>query len=306
MVLGPYVVISQAVPLAHRSLEILDTFWGVGNLSVMAERSVQLVLHYDGTRFAGWQRQPDARTVQGEVEDTLTRLCNVKTPVVGAGRTDAGVHARGQAASARVPERWSAAKLRRAMNALLPDDVWVVAAFEMMPSFHARYSALARRYSYRIGTDDAAHSPFRSPWEWAVRDALEPEALHESSGAIVGDHCFRAYAVQGTAPERDDHRCQVRLAQWKERPGGITFEIEANRFLHHMVRFLVGTMVEVATGRRDRLTVARLLDAPDNSEASPPAPAHGLCLEEVVYPREMYHAGDEAVAVGKDETHGRS
>jgi tRNA pseudouridine38-40 synthase len=271
-----------------RTARILDTPLPTGKFKVMAERTVQLVLHYDGARFAGWQRQPNARTVQGVVEETLSRLCNTATRAVGAGRTDAGVHARGQAVGALVPAAWPAERLRRAVNALLPDDVWVVAAYEMRPEFHARFSAVVRRYSYRVGTDEDARSPFRARWEWAVRWPLDREALDESAGALVGTHSFRAYAVRGTAPPTDDHRCTVRCARWGDRPGGLTFEIEANRFLHHMVRFVVGTMVDVAAGRRDRSTVHRLLEAFDNSEASAPAPAHALCLEHVEYPRELY------------------
>ena len=254
----------------------------------MAERTVQLVLHYDGAHFAGWQRQPNARTVQQVVEETLSRLCNTTTRAVGAGRTDAGVHARGQSVGALVPEGWTAERLRRAVNALLPDDVWVVAAYEMRPEFHARYSAVARRYSYRVGTDDGARSPFRGRWEWAVPWPLDRAALDDSARALIGTHCFRAYAVQGTAPDTDDHRCTVRCARWGDRPGGLTFEIEANRYLHHMVRFVVGTMVDVAAGRRDRSSVGRLLEAADNRDVSAPAPAHALCLEHVEYPRELY------------------
>jgi tRNA pseudouridine38-40 synthase len=260
---------------------------------MMAERSVQLVLHYDGTRFAGWQRQPDARTVQAEIEQILSRLCNVKTRAVGAGRTDAGVHARGQAVGALVPDPWTASKLRRALNALLPDDIWVAAVHEMQPDFHARYSALSRAYSYRIGTDDEAHSPFRSRWEWPVKQVLDRQRLDDAAQSLIGDHCFRAYAVRGTAPARDEHRCVVREARWRERRGGLSFEITANRFLHHMVRFLVGTMVEVAAGRRDADSIVTLLDAPDNSNVSPPAPAHALCLEQVEYPRELYRTAAE-------------
>jgi tRNA pseudouridine38-40 synthase len=281
---------SQAVPRDEPWPGILDTPLQGGNFSVMAERTVQLVLQYDGARFAGWQRQPQARTIQGEIEDTLSRLCNVKTRAVGAGRTDAGVHARGQAVSALVPATWAVEKLRRALNALLPDDIWVAAAYEMEAEFHARYSALSRRYSYRVGTDDEAHSPFRARWEWSVVESLDRRLLDESATALLGDHCFRAYAVRGTAHERDNHRCQVQVARWGDRPGGLTFEIAANRFLHHMVRFIVGTMVAVATGRRDAGTIIRLLDAPDNSEASPPAPAHALCLEQVEYPRALYRS----------------
>ena len=167
----------------------------------MAERTVQLVLHYDGARFAGWQRQPDERTVQGVVEETLSRLFDSATRATGAGRTDAGVHARGQAVSASMPEPWTAAKLRRALNALFPDDVWVAASYEMVPEFHARYSALSRQYSYRLGTDEAAHSPFRARWEWVVTRPLDREALDDAAAVVVGEHCFRAFAVRGTAPE---------------------------------------------------------------------------------------------------------
>src|SRR5688572_1392503 len=119
----------------------------------MAERTVQLVLHYHGAGFSGWQRQPDQRTVQGVVEQALEQLCGESVPALGSGRTDAGVHARGQAVGVRVAERWRASTLRRAMNATLPSDVWVAAASEMDPRFHARKSALSRRYSYHVGTD---------------------------------------------------------------------------------------------------------------------------------------------------------
>ncbi len=256
----------------------------------MAERTVQLVLHYNGARFAGWQRQPAARTVQGVVEDALTRLCNARTRAIGAGRTDTGVHARGQAVGTCVPPSWTVAKLRRALNALLPDDVWVANAFEMRPEFHARYSAIARRYSYCLGTDEEAHSPFRARWEWAIDQPLDRDALDRSARALVGDHCFRAYAVRGTASELDDHYCTVHVARWRDRPDGVglTFEIEANRFLHHMVRFIVGTMVAEASGVREPGTVARLLTASDNSDTSAPAPAHALVLEQVRYPEALY------------------
>lgn len=249
---------------------------------------MQLVLHYDGARFSGWQRQPDQRTVQGVVEQALERLFGAPTPALGSGRTDAGVHARGQAVGVRVPEKWDAARLRRALNAILPDDVWVASAAEMRPEFHARYSASARRYSYYVGTDGAARSPFRRPWEHVVDRPLDRALLDRAAAMIEGDHCFRAFAVKGTAPESDDHRCCVREARWRERPGGLVFEIEANRFLHHMVRFLVGTMLDVATGRRPIDDVATLLVAGDNAGTSAPAPARALFLDRVDYPAALY------------------
>ena len=254
----------------------------------MTARTVQLVLHYDGSAFAGWQRQPNERTVQGELEQVLTRLTGGHVAALGAGRTDAGVHARGQAVGVRVPERWSAANLRRALNALLPRDIWVAAAHEMRGDFHARYSALARRYSYYVGTDDEARSPFRRHTEWPVARALDRELLDAATSRLVGDHCFIAFAVRGTAPDTDDHRCLVQSASWRDRPGGLVFEIQANRFLHHMVRFLVGTMLAEASDKPDSTPVSELLTAANNDKVSPPAPAHGLMLERVVYPAELY------------------
>jgi tRNA pseudouridine38-40 synthase len=251
---------------------------------------VQLVLHYDGAAFSGWQRQPNQRTVQGELEAALGRICATPVAALGSGRTDAGVHARGQAVGVRVPERWRGGvqELRRALNAVLPRDVWVASAAEMRAEFHARYSAVSRRYSYYVGTDEEAHSPFRDRYELAFGQPLERGALDAAAAHLSGDHCFRGFAVMGTAPASDDHVCRVLRAEWRDRPGGLVFEIEANRFLHHMVRFLVGTMLDVGTGRRPLGDVARLLGAADNREVSPPAPAHGLFLDEVRYPRELY------------------
>jgi tRNA pseudouridine38-40 synthase len=249
---------------------------------------IQLVLHYDGSGFAGWQRQLDEPTVQGALEDTLFKLTQEKVTVTGAGRTDAGVHARGQAAGVRVPEKWRAPELRRALNATLPESIWVAAAHEMADAFHARYSAVARRYSYRIGLDEEARSPFRRRYEWAVDRELDLDVLAASAEAVIGEHAFLAFAVKGTAPASDDHRCTVHSAGWQTRPGGLTFEIEANRFLHHMVRYLVGTMVQAASDSRAPDSVARLLAETDNRNVSPPAPAHALFLEQVRYPSDLY------------------
>ncbi|HLB09767.1 MAG TPA: tRNA pseudouridine(38-40) synthase TruA [Gemmatimonadaceae bacterium] len=257
----------------------------------MPERMVQLVLHYDGAGFSGWQRQPATRTVQGVLESALERLCNAPVGALGAGRTDAGVHARGQAVGVRVPLRWEAAELRRALNAVLPADVWVASAVEMSDAFHARYSATGRRYSYHVGTDREANSPFRRRWEWALEEPLARDALAECANALLGTHRFLAFAVQGTAPADDDHRCTIAEAAWRERPNGLLFEIEANRFLHHMVRFLVGTMIEIARGRRPPGDFAMLLEAEDNRRTSAPAPAHALFLDIVRYPRDLYLGG---------------
>lgn len=250
--------------------------------------SFLLLTHYDGGAFSGWQRQSAVRTVQGEMERALASICGQPVTALGSGRTDAGVHARGQAVGVRVSPRWTADSLRRATNAKLPADVWVAEAHRMCPAFHPRYSAERRRYTYTVGTDREAMSPFRRRTEWPLGRALDLALLEAEAAVLPGEHVFRAFAVLGTAPETDDHRCRITRASWQPRPGRVMFEIEANRFLHHMVRFLVGTMVEVGLGRRPPGTIAALLDAGDNRTTSAPAPPQGLFLEQVHYPATLY------------------
>lgn len=258
----------------------------------MSERTLQLVLQYDGTDFAGWQVQPGRRTVQGVLESTMASFASSPVRVTGAGRTDAGVHARGQVASITVPEHWTADKLRRVLNEKLPHDLWVSAACEMQPKFHARYSAISRRYSYAVGLDEGADSPFRRRWMLPWSRALDREVLEWCATRLAGEHAFRGFAVRGTAPDDDDHMCEVRLARWRPAASGLpdqlVFDVAANRFLHHMVRFLVGTMLEAASGKRPKEDFTALLAADRNDEVSPPAPAMGLCLEEVLYPADLY------------------
>jgi tRNA pseudouridine38-40 synthase len=254
----------------------------------MAARPTLLVLQYDGGAFAGWQRQPAARTVQGVVEDVLARLVGKRTAVIGAGRTDAGVHATGQAAAAIVPEQWESRALVRAMNALLPSDIWVASARRMVPGFNPRRDAIERTYCYRIGTDAGARSPFRGRHEWSVAGPLDQAALHASALRVRGVHSFRALSAKGA--ERPHYRCRVYEALWlrREDAAGLEFWVTADRYLHHMVRFLVGLMVDIARGRRPRADMAKLLRGADNREASPPAPAHGLFLVSVRYPACLY------------------
>lgn len=254
----------------------------------MESRTLLLVLQYEGTRFAGWQRQPDERTVQGVLEDAMQRLCGTHVAVLGAGRTDAGVHALGQAAGVRVAGRWDGASLKRALNAILPSDVHITSAEEMRPDFHARFSATSRSYRYVVGIDEDAESPFRVGRELAFKRPIDRVLLDSAAASILGDRCFRGFAVKGTAPATDNHHCIVRQSEWVDRPGGYAFIITANRFLHHMVRFLVATMLDIASGRRDSGVIERVLESGDNHEASAPAPPYGLYLERVEYPRELY------------------
>lgn len=249
---------------------------------VAPERRVKLTLHYDGEGFAGWQIQPDVRTVQQELEAALSRITNRVASVIAAGRTDAGVHATGQVASALVPATWEPDALRRALNAVLARDVWVARAEVVPVGFHARYDALARSYLYRVGTAAVARSPFLRRWCWPVGRALAPHVLQEAARRFLGEHSFRAFARAGQ-PERGE-LCTVTGAEWRDWPGvGYHFAVTANRFLHHMVRYMVGTMVDVARERRPLEDIDRLLAGDPSLETSPPAPAAGLFLTRVHY-----------------------
>jgi tRNA pseudouridine38-40 synthase len=212
--------------------------------------------------------------------------------VVGAGRTDAGVHALGQVAAAAVAERWRPEALARSLNALLPGDVWVASARRMARGFDPRRDALERTYCYRVGTDPAARGPFRRRWEWAPPGPIDGTALRRGAAALVGTHDFRALSAVG--PQRAHWRCRVSEAVWQTREdaAGWEFWITADRFLHKMVRFLVGTMLDIARGRRPPTDLVQLLASRDNRQASPPAPPHGLFLVAVRYPTSRY--GDRA------------
>ena len=275
-------------PLSYHDLSSLKSLRGRPSFPAMPCRTFQLVVQYDGGAFAGWQRQPEQRTVQGVLEAALQRLMQTHVTVTGAGRTDAGVHALGQVASVVVPARWDGPTLRRALNAVMPHDVRCADAVEMTAAFHARFSASERQYRYLVGTDDDAASPFRFNREWPLCRRPDVDLLHAEAAQVLGEHSFRAFAVKGTAPAGDDHRCDVRVCRWEERTGGLVLTVAANRFLHHMVRFLVGTMIEVGTDRRAPGAVRALLHADVNRDVSPPAPACGLYLERVSYPAHLY------------------
>ncbi len=251
-------------------------------------RTFLATLHFDGTGFVGWQRQPAGRSVQSEFERVLERLFGHPTPATAAGRTDAGVHALGLAVSFPAPDTWSAADLRRALNALLPRDCWVRGLDAMQPGFHARKSALSRRYRYDIGTDDASASPFRRPFEWSLTRPLDLGALKAAATLLRGEHDFRAFAAKGEP--KPHYRCRLTLAEWALRAdgAGVSFEVEADRFLHHMVRMLVGTMADIGLGRRPLSDIERLLERGDNQATSPPAPPQGLYFVAATYPPETF------------------
>lgn len=246
---------------------------------------VKLVLHYDGRDFYGWQAQSDQRTVQGELSALLGRLCGADSVrVTAAGRTDRGVHATGQVASALIPNRFDERELVRALNALAPSDLWIESAERVPESFHPRYDALTRTYVYRVGLTPGSRSPFEHRWCWPVGRSLDRELIDAAARCIAGEHDFGAFAKSGQ-PERGV-RCNVSSAFWREavrHDGVLEFEITADRFLHHMVRYLVGTLVETGRGLRPVDHTGRLLEGEPGLKAAPPAPAQGLFLTRVDY-----------------------
>src|SRR4051794_22902916 len=187
-------------------------------------RTFLATIHYDGTGFVGWQCQPAGRSVQSEFERVLERIFSRRTAAHAAGRTDAGVHAIGQAVSFTAPPGWSHETLQRALNALLPRDCWVAAVSPMRSDFHARKSALSRRYRYDVGTDPASASPFRRPYEWPLGRALRLEAMQTAARQVLGEHDFRGFSGKSDKPH---YRCRLSLAEWVARPQdrGVSFHI---------------------------------------------------------------------------------
>ena len=235
-------------------------------------------LAYDGTDFHGWQVQPGVRTVQGEVEAALARVLGMRVRVHGAGRTDAGVHARGQVGSfvaeTALPARALAPLLRRE----LPRDVRVAEGTECDEGFHARHSACARRYTYRLlDHDDVLDRRFA----WHVGRPLDGERLHDAAAALAGEHDFAAFEAHGSQPGRPV--CHVLLARWRREPQGWAFDVTADHFVYHMVRNLVGTMLAATRTTDPARHVRGVLESRDRARCGPTAPARGLCLEGVAY-----------------------
>ncbi len=239
-----------------------------------APLNLRLTLAYDGTRFRGWARQPGLRTVEGVLGDALGIIYDDHGPLHVAGRTDSGVHALGQVVSATVVGGPPPAVAARVLSGVLPEDLAVLAAAEAAPSFHARHSAHARTYRYRVRI--VRH---RAPLD-ARRALYDPRRLRRDlldrwAAAIVGTHDFRAFTP--TETQHSDFVRTVESAQWLDRGDELQFEITANRFLRHQVRTLVGSMLKAARGEDDTDPAVLLAGAP-RSAAGPTAPPWGLYL----------------------------
>jgi len=242
--------------------------------------TVKLILEYDGSRYAGWQRQPDQPTIQEAVETALFQLTQQTVTVVGAGRTDSGVHALGQVASFCIDRDWTPHEWTRGFNARLPEDIAVRSAAIMPDAFHARYAARGKLYEYRI-----LNRPERPAVErgyfWHVYKPLDPEAMGQAAAFLVGSHNFTSF--EGTLTDNEDPICQLQQLSLTQQGDLISIQAYADRFLKHMVRSIVGTLVEVGQGKRTPESLSDVLMAKDRTAAGRTAPAHGLFLIRVDY-----------------------
>jgi tRNA pseudouridine38-40 synthase len=244
-------------------------------IQLVADRKLKLTLEYDGLDLHGWAGQPGLRTVEGEIRSALAAVFPRWDELAVAGRTDTGVHARGQVVSVTVDGGPPPERTAGALNAELPDDVAVVAAEEVAPDFHARHSARARSYRYRIWRRRTP-SPFELGRSWWLPRPFDEETLADAADVILGEHDFRAFT-----PTETQHRVFLRnvlSATWHRHGDVLELEITADSFLRHMVRTLVGTMVE-----RTPQDLAMLLERGSRSEAGSTAPPWGLYLERVEY-----------------------
>ncbi len=249
----------------------------------MSRRRYRAIVAYDGTDYYGFQRQAagsgGARTIQGALEEALRFVTGQDVTIMGAGRTDTGVHATGQVIAWDVDWRHSAPDLLRALNANLPRDIALQTIDETRADFHPRFDALSRTYQYHIYNAPVRH-PLHLHTAWHVSRPLELAALQAAAAYLPGEHDFAAF---GRPPQGENTVRVVKRAEWDRAGNTFVFTIEANAFLQRMVRSLVGAMVEVGAGSRSPVAFADILASADRSRAGPLAPPHGLCLVSVQY-----------------------
>lgn len=247
-------------------------------------RNLKVTLAYDGTDFGGWQVQPDRPTIQGELAAAIERVTGEQVLPQGSGRTDAGVHAAAQTASFALQSPIPADRLRFALNNTLPQAIRVIAIQDAAPDFHARKSAVAKTYRYRMSRNEIT-SPFVGRYVWHYPYPIDETEMTEAAGVIVGEHDFTSFAAADPEKGTTEQSCvrTIFCSHWKREGDELIYEVRGNGFLHHMVRNLVGTFVLVGKGTLTRDDMGRILRAKDRSLAGPTAPARGLCLMSVEY-----------------------
>ena len=247
------------------------------------DRRIKLLIAYNGTRYHGWQVQPQTATVQGALESCLSRITNTAVRLHGAGRTDAGVHALGQVAHFDTASPVTTSSLARGLNSLLPEDIAVRRAIDVSPDFHARYDAAGKTYVYQIH-NHAVPSALHAPFAWHVPQGLDVPAMQEAARLLLGRHDFSAFRGASRFDTRRPVRFLYRLSL-RKRSTRLFFVISADGFLYHMARGIVGTLVAVGRGAIPPEAIAEMLQTGHRQLAGPTAPAHGLFLAHVSYRR---------------------
>jgi tRNA pseudouridine38-40 synthase len=249
-------------------------------------RNFKLVLTYDGSEFSGWQVQPDAATVQGTLASAIGRITGEKVWLQGSGRTDAGVHALAQVATFVLQSPIPAENLGRALNANLPASIRVLEVAEVAADFHARKSARAKTYRYRMYRG-AVCPPFLARYVWHYPHSLDEAAMGDAAGLVAGRHDFTSFAAVDPERGREDATvCKVReifASNWERQGEELVYTVRGSGFLHHMVRNLVGTFVGVGKGTLAPPDLSKILEARNRSAAGATAPASGLFLVGVEY-----------------------
>lgn len=263
------------------------------------ERNILLTIQYDGTNFSGWQRQPNARTVQGEIEAVLTKLCAQPMQINGTSRTDAGVHALGQCASFKGDFGIPTDRIQRAANNMLAAtvgtprqcaDVCIVRVEEMPEDFHARFDCKGKTYRYIVKHGCEA-DVFQRNYAYQLQEKLDLCAMREGAEHIVGTHDFACFQAAGGTPRETTVRTIFDLQVLKQSEDTIWIEVTGDGFLYNMVRIIVGTLVEIGQGRRTAASVAETIASRDRRNAGHTAPAEGLYLKEIYYDAEEMKKG---------------
>lgn len=243
-------------------------------------QNYRFLIEYDGTRYYGWQRQPGQNTIQGKLESVLSLMCGRETEVIGAGRTDGGVHAEGMTANANLETELSPEEIRDYLNRYLPDDIAVREVKEASPRFHARYNAIGKTYRYTCFDGDVK-PVFDRKYYTRLEEKPDIELMRQAAELLKGEHDFRNFCVNPRMKKSTVRRVdRIEI----ERDGGyIRFLVHGTGFLQNMVRIMVGTLLEVGCGRMQPEQVKAALECPDRQKAGPTAPAQGLCLVSVDY-----------------------